>query len=284
MAAARPSDRFSHSLTDLMAGIAAIFLVIAVIFMVRAQQSEKRALREKEAASKRAMLYENKIVSTRDAVERLFSTLSAELPKEIATVERDGAFGLEIEFTAATFEKGACALVDHPRSKRRSNVQQVADPVLRNVCQFALENDPTSLGMSAPSHNAPSAKLSITLEGHTDAVRAGTSARCGTAAIANREELARGVQAKTAEKLYNNVRLSGARAQEVFFALREAIGDAPPAPGGLGLAQCLDHLFVVSGRGPAATKDWETTVAEDSKQRKVVMKIQALPDFGGTSL
>ena len=45
MSAGRHEPEFAHSLTDLMSGVAVMFLVIAAIFMVQASQAKKRAQR-----------------------------------------------------------------------------------------------------------------------------------------------------------------------------------------------------------------------------------------------
>jgi flagellar motor protein MotB len=124
----------------------------------------------------------------------------------------------------------------------------------------------------------------MTLEGHTDrrpfkAVRIG----CGidqpalTAACAQE-----GHPECEAIGFANNVRLSGARAQNVFFSMRKAVANDEH------LSACLDRNFVVAGRGPVEPSDgkpWvdSRTDAEDEANRRVLLKIRAQAVFEGAS-
>ena len=64
----------------------------------------------------------------------------------------------------------------------------------------------------------------------------------------------------------NNVRLSAARAQEVFFRLRDQLVDAGTELG------CLDENFVVSGRGEAAPRD--KAHPDDPSNRRLVIRVR----------
>ncbi len=91
---------------------------------------------------------------------------------------------------------------------------------------------------------------SIVLEGHTD------------------------LQGQSANGGYQrNVRLSGARAQFVYFAVRERLADER-------LRACMDQRFTVSGRGPVQPKsravEWDDPRRSENEpaDRRVVLKIR----------
>jgi flagellar motor protein MotB len=91
---------------------------------------------------------------------------------------------------------------------------------------------------------------SIVLEGHTD------------------------LQGQSADGGYQrNVKLSGARAQFVFFAVRDRIDNER-------LRACMDTRFTVSGRGPVQPKDrarkWDDPHRPENEpaDRRVVLKIR----------
>ncbi len=80
------------------------------------------------------------------------------------------------------------------------------------------------------------------------------------------------------ESLEGNVQLSSARAHHVFFEAREVLRDQPA------LAQCLDHNFVVAGRGPMEPLDggsWELARSpkENERNRRVVIKVRVRVPF-----
>ena len=54
------------------------------------------------------------------------------------------------------------------------------------------------------------------------------------------------------------MRLSAARAQEIFFAARSALQATRDPLDRQLIDECLDHFFVVSGRGPVETQSGST--------------------------
>ncbi|MCX5748017.1 MAG: hypothetical protein NT062_36610, partial [Proteobacteria bacterium] len=115
---------------------------------------------------------------------------------------------------------------------------------------------------------------SISLEGHTDNSPV-YGAKCGT--VASSEDAYcfanPAVERCLRRSFENNVRLSAARAQFVFFEARDALRkDAR-------IAECLDTNFSVAGRGPTEPldgKDWRLTRAESEnvRNRRVVIRVR----------
>jgi outer membrane protein OmpA-like peptidoglycan-associated protein len=136
---------FAHSLTDLMASVAVTFLLIAAIFIVKSAQANKEKLKPLEEVKTTQ-------VTSRDALEKLFSALTADPAiAGVAHIVHDAAdpFLLTITYRSDSLTFGT------DRAELAEDARSVIDgsfPILiRQVCaeQQSIE--------------------SVVLEGHTDA-------------------------------------------------------------------------------------------------------------------
>ena len=161
------------------------------------------------------------------------------------------------------------------RPEQERMITEIAPPVLSHVCEFVEK-----LETEGPQSRTA---ISMTLEGHTDRLpfRAVRPA-CGIDRPELTDRCARNEQTAECDRVgfENNVRLSGARAQNVFFAMQRAIAkDAR-------LSRCLERSFVVAGRGPVDPMDgraWrdERSEGDDESNRRVLLKIRAQAIFEG---
>lgn len=267
----RGGDSFSHSLTDLMAGVAAIFLLIAVVFILIAAKRGERAQTQVDEFERLKKTTLDRLNSMRQALQ------NDELLRDVVSVDEEARgrdpFLVVVVFNRRrlSFESAQCDLL----AEHRKMIMDVAPRVLSHVCDVA--DNPEQGGSQSR------ARISMTLEGHTDRRPFQAANRgCGidrpelTARCAQNEETA------SCERIgfENNVRLSGARAQNVFFSMRMAVAED------VRLSTCLERNFVVAGRGPVEPRDgrpWGAvrTEAEDADNRRVLLKIRAQADFGG---
>lgn len=256
------ADPFTHSMTDLMAGVAVTFLLIAGIFIVQAaRRAEEEASRSQQA---RAQL--DKIVSTDEKAISEIKALHAILAEDRALQElvelvydeaRD-PFLLTIVFDRGRlrFSPGDCAITDEIKTVMSTSF----GPIFEQVCKTA----------------ASGFIEAITLEGHTDNVPFFPAERvCGV------EPAQRSCSGKRAASeacdgigFANNVRLSASRAQNVFFQMRDVLGSRPE------ITSCLEAKFVVAGRGPVDPvdgADWQIARGdeENERNRRVVIKVRA---------
>jgi flagellar motor protein MotB len=253
-----------------MAGVAAIFLLIAVVFILIA------AKRGERAASQVAE-FERLKKTTLDRLNVMRQALQNDhLLRDFLSVEDDGKgrdpFLVVVVFNRRrlSFESGQCDLL----AEHRQMITDVAPRVLTHVCDATDDTQPEA--------SRSRARISMTLEGHTDrrpfqAVNRG----CGIDRPELTARCAQNDPTSTCERtgFENNVRLSGARAQNVFFAMRTAVAQDQR------LSACLERNFVVAGRGPVDPKDgrpWAEprTETEDADNRRVLLKIRAQADFG----
>lgn len=229
-------------MTDLMAGVAVTFLIIAAIFMLqrRAQEdviNQKQIVKETKESEAKSLI---RLLETELKDGERFPHLAVHYdPKK-------DPFLLTITLTSdhLRFQPGRC---DIPRAEEF--VAAVFEPLLQRVCRAAESGY----------------LQSITLEGHTDNIpyRYGNE-RCGMLRSRDSEDA----------RLDNNIRLSAARAQNVFFAVRQRVHDER-------LRSCLLDRFVVSGRGPVEPLQpalaWSDDQTEEQRHdnRRVVIKIRA---------
>ncbi|MBN9686388.1 MULTISPECIES: hypothetical protein [unclassified Corallococcus] len=230
-----------RSLADLMAGVAVVFLLLAVIFILDARQQREEAIREKEVAI-------GKVDSQKDGVQASLVALRAELVT--LDTDLDGGFiemsgldggvnALEIEFKNLQFGLGECRTPPEYVQQFRLG----AVPLIERVCA------------AVDAMRDAGAEPSIILEGHTDdRPFLGTSGECG---------VRNGVSRFSFE---NNVRASASRAQEVFFTVRDQLPAASYA------RTCLDANFVVSGRGQTAPRIG--TEGGDPANRRLVLRVR----------
>jgi flagellar motor protein MotB len=246
---------FSHSMTDLMSGLAVMFLVIAAIFMVQAakatdEQRRLASLNDAAAEKLRALKNDNarRIESLKDLSEKLDrnSVLSDRI--DVLYDEAVDPLLLTIRFTNEHLQFGSneCEV----SSAQEVDLRVTLNALFEDLCGIVT----------------PQAGLmqTITLEGHTDLDWPRVSA-CG---MKVRSRCAAPSPPPECEKdaFENNVRLSAARAHYVFFLAREVLeGDLNQ--------RCLEPFFVVSGRGPT------TPIAptRSDADRRVEIKIRVAP-------
>jgi flagellar motor protein MotB len=281
----------SRSMTDLMAGLAAIFLLLAVIFLLDAQQKSRALEDEVRNARAAKVACDGKISelgrfrsSILEAIEKLRLRLESD-PELVSLVSIDkGAlerdpFVLPVYFNQSqlAFRSGDCTLPPPLVASLR-----LRTPLLvRGICE---EID--DLRRAAGGDRV---EVTITLEGHTDQEPyLPGKPGCGV----DYTPCAATPTAPECQQLgfENNVRLSGARAQSVFFEMQRSVG------GNQKLSECLEKYFVVSGRGPVEPIDggqWRDSRSPqvDELNRRVLIKIRpqaaldSLPgglDDGGT--
>lgn len=255
---------FAHSLTDLMSGVAVMFLVVAAIFMVQATQAKKRALSLAEEAKKsaekdKANAAKFKDLESRDQrgideIESLRQSLDGNPNVELLYDKKKDPRLLTIVFNrnSLRFDSGTCQ-VD---GETRVLLQRTLRDIFPRIC--------TTVGEGL--------RKSITLEGHTDNLPP-MGVGCVGIESARHCTGGRADERCRKETLESNVKLSAARAQYVFFEAREALKDKPV------VAQCLDRSFMVAGRGPMDPLDgeaWDKPRAgvENDKNRRVVIKVR----------
>jgi outer membrane protein OmpA-like peptidoglycan-associated protein len=271
-------DPFAHSMTDLMAGVAVTFLLIAAIFIVRASRDTRTAqeaahLNEEQARELQALKGENRqVIEALAALAReLDPTLTGSPALEDSHIDPNDPFALTLVLkrNKVTFAAGACGL--EPAADEA--LSDLVLGVLPRVCK-AIDDQVVQ---------------QITLEGHTDNRGYFPGERmCGVEAVGGCNPdsvepicVARGFE--------NNVRLSGARAQQVFFRLRALIAIAAARPGSAidtsALTRCLEDHFSIAGRGPVEplaelpTRDkWRELQDETTREtnRRVVIKLRAM--------
>lgn len=255
---------FSHSMTDLMSGVAVMFLLIAAIFMVQASKSKKIAEANAAQAKLAAQANEKakKDLDNLKAIDTSGIDALRSLRDQLGDQVRSGSIKLaydptvdprlltiEFEDKALTFASNEC-VIDRARIPTLHSTLQVIFPKICEIDRKLVQ--------------------SITLEGHTDNLPPAEN-KCGTP-----DRLGCGVKQSDECKqqgFENNVRLSAQRAQNVFFEARKAL----PTEN----LRCLDDTFLIAGRGPMATtngKPWyePQTEAEREKNRRVVIQVRVV--------
>jgi outer membrane protein OmpA-like peptidoglycan-associated protein len=257
-------DPFAQPMTDLMAGVAVTFLLIAAIFMVQSARKTEAEKRAKEQAKAQLSKHEGAEDLAKSSLKQLQQDLASESLVDAQYDPHVDPFLLTIVFNRSRlrFAKADCAISDETRRDLES-----AKPIFKKVCD--KQNESAGLGITQ----------SITLEGHTDRDPDFESApACGVQVADWRSECADPVERVSPrcirQGFENNVRLSAARAQNVFFTVRRAFKDDEEILG------CLDKSFVVAGRGPVepeAGGDWQTFRVDrsaDERDRRVVIKVR----------
>ena len=237
-----------------MAGVAVTFLLLAAVFMIQAARANAAARAQAEQAK---ILAERTKQEDDSAIQKL-RDLSAEIGP-MATVDARDPFLMLVVFQSKDwFPRSQCVPVP---AVQKQIVDSVV-PVFRKVCGSTYRESLNS----------------IVLEGHTDPLAfTEGSARCGAT------ETCPGGNPFACKDVgfRNNVRLSAARAQEIFFEARNAFQAATDQEL---IDDCLDHFFVVSGRGPVETlsgSTWRDFPGHPSpsaevlaRDRRVVLKVR----------
>lgn len=232
---------FDRSFADLMAGVAVVFLLLAVIFILEANRQRNAAILEKEATVGKV---DRQKMEVQESLSQLRSDL-AEIDHRLdggflALSSLDGGVNfLEIEFKNLQFELGRCRTPD----EYAAQFEREAVHLIREVCH------------AVDTIRDAGAEPTIILEGHTDdRPFMAVSRECGVP------------EANARQGFENNVRASAARAQEVFFTIRNQLADAGYE------RTCLDTNFVISGRGQAAPR--AGTDAGDPSNRRLVIRVR----------
>jgi len=233
--------RYERSLTDLMAGIAVVFLLLAVIFIRKANQERQAAVDEKNQKVGKIdfekMAVESSLIELHGRLGQLNEHMGGSF-LELSAMDA-GVAALEIEFKDLQFGLGKCKTPSNYQDQLRTG----AVSLIREICG------------TVDSIRDAGAEATIILEGHTDNRRFMLrSSECGV--LSPTDQL----------RFQNNVRASAARAQEVFFTIRDELADAGYE------RRCLDENFVVSGRGEAAPRP--KTEASDQSNRRLVIRVR----------
>lgn len=236
-------SRYERSFTDLMAGVAVVFLLLAVIFIREADRRRVDAEKAKEKVVSAVDGQKESVTRSLIALHQQLKVLDAEMDGgfvRLSALGDGGINSLEIEFKELQFASGKC----QTPSAYVPQLRQGARGLVQTICRTI--DDIRDAG----------ARPSIILEGHTDDVAfTMASPECGVFFTSD-PRLA----------FENNVRASSARAQSVFFTLRSEVADAG------GIATCLDDNFVVSGRGQAAPLD--PRAPGDDANRRLVIRVR----------
>lgn len=268
MANGRGHDSFAYSMSDLMAGVAVVFLLVAVIYMVRAARQAEAETRRGQEARQRLAEIDTGDENAKQELLRLRTELTNDpmLERVVTPIyepTRD-PFLLTLVFDRERLQFGVadCSIHEDVREAIRTTFARIFGAVCRANAAYIQ---------------------SITLEGHTDRKPFfPESSNCGVQPSSYR--CRHGEVSDECEQLgfANNVRLSAARAQNVFFEIQQIFGaDAA-------LRACVEQRFVVAGRGPVEAldgRDWrsEHSALEDDANRRVVLKIRATGRVGGGS-
>jgi flagellar motor protein MotB len=213
----------SHALTDLMAGLAVVFLLLAAVFIVKAQQNAKSIIEKAQQNAK--SIIEAPSEHAKKVVEKVSKAIRDRNGKESVTLSPSGTEAI-IRFQL-NFDPGKCKV--DPEEGQALVV--IIKDMLREICQDK------------------SARLY--LEGHTDFVPIESSnSSCGVIPLGSecKGQLQGNVPwtpACCSKVFESNVQLSSARAHDAFVFIRQALEKDTEA------LQCLDRLIVVAGRGPA---------------------------------
>lgn len=248
----RQDADFSHSLTDLMSGLAVMFLLIAVIFMVQsakatrlANEAAKRAQRDADARKQDADELDKLRKKDTRSIEKL-KDLKRKLESydqiQLDYDEANDPFLLTVRFTneQLRFPSNECKVDRVQEQALRSTLREL----FPRLCDAVRDRD---------------AKVTITLEGHTDRSWP-RSSNCGMTVSA-----ACGADCEH-QAFDNNVRLSAARAQYVFFQARDLFRDDST------IDECLNNYVVVAGRGQVKPLDPK----DQAKNRRVEIKVRVM--------
>lgn len=281
----REAEGLDRSLTDLMAGVAVVFLLLAVIFILRLQtqleQTESKLEKVDQIVETNRLEAERVSAELRQLEQGLldleheeldggvragfFRLVETKTPNSVQLEAAADSIGSQVHSRGALFRSNQC---DVTLEAERAGV---VDSLFRKVQLICRSRDRLAVG---------GAKMEINLEGHSDPFNP-TERQCNV---------------RLDNPFFDNIRLSSARAEELFFRVVQRATDS----GASDIVRCLHQSFVVSGRGSVEPKvdpaigriDGGTY---DSRRqdlraadRRVVIRVRATPYVsagvdGGTS-
>jgi flagellar motor protein MotB len=253
----REQHDFAHSFTDMMSGLAAIFLLVAVLFIVLSASAQRQV---RQQADKYSAFLERDKHSRRIASE-LEEALRAIWPPTDAAVQ-----------VVRDVDKNPLLILVLFKSDRTEGAGLFFGPgsaeISREARTLVAEKFPVVFDRLCPRRTDLE---SIVLEGHTDTVRNFQSRAGGVACDLER----RHEDPRCAELSFNNnVVLSAHRAQNVFFQARSRFIAMERAD----LVRCLDEAFSVAGRGEVDPAGEPVPAGQpDPASRRVVLKIKVKP-------
>jgi hypothetical protein len=259
---------FSHSMTDLMASLAVVFLLVAAAAILMIYQSTKAKVdiqKGRVEAAHQALLKE---------VVRLFDLKQSDFglvdDSKCVRVDAANLYSIKIAFES-----------DDVRCAKKSISFRQGEFVFSNsdvvpFIQTSVKQIFTSV--CDPKNEYQSLVENIKITGHSDPVRLpnqGVFFGCtGTGGPFSIGSGRKGVKRKKvvgdsgskSDGLCNNISLSSRRAERVFFVVREALAPSGMNPDEIKIERCVDKLFMVSGRGPT---DFEIPLdAENAEERE----------------
>jgi hypothetical protein len=269
-------DGLDKSLTDLMAGVAVVFLMLAVIFILRLQNQLNQTKSDHERIDQ--IVKANR--SERERVATEFDLLKQELQKQQAT-EQDG--GLRAGFFRVMEQNDPNIIILEAAAGGDGAQTQAQGALFRsNQCDVTQEAEDSGVVRSLLAKVSAICRkqeelmdggtmVEINLEGHSDPFKP-TERRCNV---------------RLDNEFFDNIRLSAARAEALFFRVLE-LADKQ---GDTTVKSCLRTSFVVSGRGSVEPK-LDAGIARlpdggyDPRQqelraadRRVVLRVRATPAF-----
>ena len=218
---ASESSDYSASLSDLMASVAAVFLLIAGVYIFQSKRAE--AAHKREAEDSRAELF-TKIAK----LLKIEPGHGSKAENECAVIDKSQPGRLIIRFRDPVNPSSCVGLnfndgSDELSASQLTFVKNELSSVFRAVCEAkTIEKAPITIA---------------SLVGHTDA-------RVSRNEIENLKKKVPFYRDDD-DALLSNIPLSARRAQHVFMNVREAMHSELEI-----LNDCLDSIFVVSGKGP----------------------------------
>lgn len=222
-----------------MTGVAVVFLLLAVIFILRLkdqlEQTESKLEkvdllvelndRERERVSSELRELEKSLLEL-EAAELdggtragFFRLVDAQEPNAVRLEAAADSEAAEIRSGGALFRSNRCDVT--PEAERAG----VIESLLRKVQLICRTRTRLESG---------GARVQINLEGHSDPFK----------------PMERQCNVRLDDPFFDNIRLSSARAEELFFRVVKLAGGV----GDRALVECLHRSFVVSGRGSVEPK------------------------------
>ncbi len=256
-------------MTDLMAGVAVTFLLIAAIFMVQSAQDKKRAQLAKQRAEELARDYRVAAIKF-DQLDKRDGEAIRELEKLTNQLANNPHLknNIELEYDPHK-DPRLLTIVFNRKNLSFASGQCEVDPVQRAGLKETLQEIFPQVCAAVGTGFIQS----IALEGHTDNSPP-FGGQCGTK-VSPARCMSRPDAACVQQSFENNVRLSAARAQFVFFEARAALQADNR------IAECLDKNFLIAGRGPMDPIDggaWDAprSEAENARNRRVVIRVRVM--------